>query len=69
MSAMSRYKQLNKEERFTIESMIRNGYSASSIARTLSRSRSTITRDIKRNSGRQCYIFLRHSAKAKLSYG
>ncbi|MBP5287571.1 MAG: helix-turn-helix domain-containing protein [Elusimicrobiales bacterium] len=49
--------------------MIRNGYSASSIARTLSRSRSTITRDIKRNSGRQCYIFLRHSAKAKLSYG
>ena len=62
---MSRYKQLSKEERFTIENMINEGYSASAVARTLSRSKSTISREIKRNKGRNGYFSCAANAKAE----
>lgn len=48
---MSRYKHLSKEDRFTIENMINKGYSATAVARTLSRSKSAVSREIKRNKG------------------
>ena len=44
------YKQLTREERHTIELELKEGKSASAIATKLNRSRSTISREIRRNS-------------------
>jgi len=49
------YKQLTDRERYQIEALKREGFTQSAIARSLGRSRSTINREIGRNSDVQGY--------------
>ena len=44
-----KYRQITADERYTISSLRKQGFSASEIARYLNRSPSTITREVKRN--------------------
>jgi len=44
------YKRLTERERYQIEALKREGFTQSAIARSLGRSRSTINREIGRNS-------------------
>jgi len=49
------YKHLNSEQRYGIFSLLANNISLSQIAKTLNVSVSTISREIKRNSGKRSY--------------
>ena len=46
----TKYKQLNEHERFTIELLLENKKSQADIARLLGKSRSTVSREIQRNT-------------------
>ena len=52
-------KQLNEHERYTIELLLKNNKSQAEIARTLHRSSSVISREIKRNSINGVYSSVR----------
>ena len=52
---MNRYKQLTLEERYIIYSLKKEGFSQSAIAKNLRRDRTTIWREVKRNSGCKNY--------------
>ncbi|MCH7808708.1 MAG: IS30 family transposase [Planctomycetes bacterium] len=47
---MNRYRQLTSEERHTLSTLRRQGYRPAAIARALGRHRSTISREVRRNS-------------------
>lgn len=47
--ARKKFKHLTLEERICIETLVRNGYTATAIAKQLNRSVSSITRELKRN--------------------
>jgi IS30 family transposase len=46
------YRQITSEERYTIATLRREGFNAAEIARRLGRHRSTISREVRRNSSR-----------------
>ena len=52
---MGCYAQLTQEERYQIRGLMKAGYSLSEIARETGRHRSTISREIRRNSGQRGY--------------
>ena len=47
---MNRYRQLTSEERHTLSTLQKQGYRQAAIARALGRHRSTISREVRRNS-------------------
>ena len=47
---MNRYRQLTSEERHTLSTLRKQGYQQAAIARALGRHRSTISREVRRNS-------------------
>jgi len=49
------YKRLTREERYQIQALKRSGQGVRAVARTLSRSPSTISRELRRNNGRAGY--------------
>ena len=51
------YYQITSEERYTIAALRREGFCSAEIARRLGRHRSTISREVRRNSSRSdgCY--------------
>jgi transposase, IS30 family len=49
------YRHLTRDERMKIKALLQEGFSISHIARRLGRSRSTVAREIKRNSGQRGY--------------
>jgi transposase, IS30 family len=52
---MSSYKQLTHEQRYQIKALLQTGHKKAEIARTLSVHKSTINREISRNSGHRGY--------------
>ena len=52
---MKHYTQLSQEERYEIYAALKSKTSLSQIARELNRSRSTISREIRRNQGQRGY--------------
>ena len=52
------YKQLTSEERYYIATCLRQGITKNKIAKQLDRSHTTITREIKRNTGSNGYRYL-----------
>src|SRR6476469_7027652 len=62
MLKVSLFMQLSKEERIRIEVLLQQGLSYSAIAHQLSRSVSTISREVKRNKGS---FYRAHQAQAK----
>ncbi len=52
---MGCYTQLAQEERYQIRGLLKAGYNLSEIAQEMSRHRSTISREIRRNSGQRGY--------------
>ena len=52
---MKSYTQLTQEERYQIEALMKAGHSLSEIARILARSKSTISREVRRNKGLRGY--------------
>ena len=44
------YKQITQEERYTIKVLLKQGYSHSEIASELGRHRSTVSRELRRNT-------------------
>jgi len=61
---MNCYKQLTREERYIIYALLREGFLQNAIARHLGRSRSTISREINRNSGLKGYRPKQANAKS-----
>ncbi len=49
---MKNYPQLTQEERYQIHMLMKANYSLSEIANNLGRSKSTISREVRRNKGR-----------------
>lgn len=60
-----KYFHLSLEERFFIQKSLENNLSLRAISRQLNRSASTISREIKRNSNFNEYIFLKADKKSK----
>jgi IS30 family transposase len=52
---MRHYTQLTKEQRYQISALLKTGHSQREIAETIGKSRSTISRELKRNHGRRGY--------------
>ena len=52
------YKQLTREQRYSIDLLLKDNVKKNKIAKMLSVSPSTITREIKRNKGKRGYSFL-----------
>ena len=52
---MNKYNHLTREERYSIEQMRKAGYTQSAIASCLCRCESTISREVRRNTGRRGY--------------
>lgn len=52
---MNRYQQLTREERYVIYSLRKEGFCISSIAKNLNRDKSTVSRELRRNSGLRGY--------------
>lgn len=50
-----KYHQLTSEERYALSTLKKQGFSQAYIARALGRHRSTISRELKRNSRQNCY--------------
>lgn len=61
-----KYTHLTESERYHINLLYRDEFSISYIARSLGRSKSTISRDIKRNSGQRGYRHKQAQSKARL---
>ena len=53
---MKKYTQLSQDERYEIYATLKSKSSIASLARELGRSRSTIYRELKRNTGQRGYI-------------
>lgn len=51
----TKYKQLNEHERFTIELLLENKKTQADIAKLLGKSRSTISREVQRNTVNDTY--------------
>lgn len=49
------YEQFTQEERYQIYALMQAGYDQTEIAEDLGRSKSTICRELKRNTGKSCY--------------
>ena len=49
------YKQLTREERYQISALLKMGHNQTEIAKMLGKDKSTISREIKRNSGKYSY--------------
>ena len=70
---MRSYTQLTQEERYQIEALMKAGKSLSEIAHILERSKSTISREVRRNAGlkgyrpKQAHRFAMERRKAKCS--
>ncbi len=62
---MPEYNQISLEERELIYHWLANGISVSEIARRLKRSKSTISREIKRNKTQGDYLFFQAQCKAQ----
>jgi len=65
---MKRYKQLDQEQRYTIERMLNEGYSQISISKVIGVHRSTISRELSRNTakrGRGAKVYNGAKAQAK----
>ena len=60
------YKYLSREERYQIHSLLRAKQTISEIARSLGRSRSTITRELSRGLGQRGYRAEQACAKASV---
>ena len=52
---MRHYTQLTKDQRYQISAFLKTGYSQSEIAKEIRKSKSTINRELKRNTGRRGY--------------
>ena len=52
---MRHYTQLTKDQRYQISAFLKTGYSQSEIAKEIRKSKSTISRELKRNTGRRGY--------------
>ena len=52
---MRHYTQLTQEQRYQISALLRNDHSQNEIAKEIEKSKSTISRELKRNSGRRGY--------------
>jgi len=52
---MSKYNQITKDERYQIWSDLKAGFSISQIAEDLGRSKSSIYRELERNTGQRGY--------------
>jgi len=52
---MRHYTQLTKEQRYQISALLRTGHSQTEIAKAIGKSRSTISRELKRNHGSRGY--------------
>ena len=52
---MRHYTQLTKEQRYQISALLKTGHSQTEIAKAIGKSRSTISRELKRNHGRRGY--------------
>jgi len=50
---MKKYKQLNQEQRYVIECLIKEGYNQKQIAKAIGKSESTISRELNRNVNRR----------------
>ena len=50
---MKRYKQLDQEQRYTIERMLKEGYSQISISKVIGVHRSTVSRELRRNTAKR----------------
>jgi IS30 family transposase len=65
---MPAYSRLTRQQRYTIESMIRNHYSHHEIANAIGVSNSTITRELHRNGMNQktyCYMAAQRHAESQ----
>ena len=63
---MRHYTQLTKDQRYQISAFLETGYSQSEIAKEIRKSKSTISRELKRNSGRRGYRPLNRLIKKRL---
>jgi len=61
---MRTYKQLTQEQRYYISTEIKNGISQTKIAQAIDVSKSTVSREIKRNSGLRGYRYKQAQKKA-----
>jgi IS30 family transposase len=52
---MRHYTQLTKEQRYQISALLKTGHSQAEIAKTIEKSKSTISRELKRNHGKRGY--------------
>jgi len=52
---MRNYTQLTKEQRYQISALLRTGHSQNEIAKEIEKSKSTISRELRRNHGRRGY--------------
>lgn len=59
-----KYKHIIVEQRYTIESMLRQGFSRKIIAKAVGISESTLSREIRRNSGQGGYHYKQAQSKA-----
>ena len=66
---MPNYTRLTREERYTIETMGRNGFKQHQIAETLGRSRSTVSRELQRPRKASAYCHKDADAHAKEQTG
>ena len=53
---MSRYHQINQEERYEIYALRKAGISQKEVAKRLNRDPSSISRELKRNAGKRSYM-------------
>lgn len=62
---MRTYRQLTCQQRYTIESLLKSNYSQSCIAQIIRVNKSTLSRELKRNSGKSGYSWRQADKKAK----
>ena len=62
---MKTYKHLTQEERYTIERMRKEGYTQAQISECIERDESTISRELRRNSGQRSYRHKQAQRKAE----
>ena len=60
---MKKYKQLDQEQRYTIEKMLKEGYTQSSISKVIGVHRSTVSREISRNTAKRGRFAKNYSSK------
>lgn len=61
---MKHYTQLTKGQRYQISAYLQTGYSQFEISKEIGKSKSTISRELKRNSGRRGYRPIQADQKA-----